>query len=721
MAVKRMQQRSGDGANQTLSSAKREIAKLCAFTLSTILPIAVGAEGFATASSARAISYEDLIGIVDLGVADGQMDCGKLSISPDGGYVAIQTRQAHSDTNTTEIRWRVVPILGGGIAADIGDGGAPIEFFTNGYRNGASIKENAQWSPDSQWIAYRAGHKGKIELRLSRKDGSARETLPGNPTDIQTFRWSPDGLRIFFTTAESDVDTSDAHNEAATGYYYDGRFIPVLSTRPIQDTSNQRLDAKGLRLYDLETRTERAASAREQDEYGLLLNGSVPDCFAKASRGRVSAWLERINGNKDVGLEQPFTVVASKGARGSRPTVCLPHECTGYIRGIWIDDAGTTVFFLRFTGERPYGSMGLYRWIIGSATVDEVLRTEDLLEGCTRVAVELICGHSSTTRPTELVRLDLGTGVITTLYDPNPHFRSILFGETTSLSWKDDAGVPGFGHLVKPVGYVPGRRYPLIVVQYRSRGFLRGGTGDEYPIHVFAANGFAVLSFSRPEDWDSLALAKSYEEAKAMGSVDEKDRRRVLSVLEAGIDELDREGIIDPHRVGITGMSDGAETANFALVNAPQRFAAAAVSSDWCNPLIYYLLGPKYQEELRRTLHLEDPMLPGSAAKWQRMSVSVGASKVLTPLLIQVADSELLPATQAFTELREFGKPAEMYVFPDEFHVKSQPVHRLSMYRRSVQWFQFWLQGIEDPNPINQGQYARWRSMRETAGHRSGQ
>ena len=411
---------------------------------------------------------------MDLEFPDRQMVCGKLSVSPDGGYVAIQTRQAHSDTNTTEIRWRVAPIRGAGMAADIGDGGAPIEFFTNGYRNGVSINENAQWSPDSQWIAYRAGHNGKIELRLSRKDGSARETLPGDPADIQTFRWSTDGGRIFFTIAESDVDTSDAHNEAATGYYYDGRFIPVLSTRPMQDTSSQRVDAKALRLYDLETRTERGASAREQDEYRLLLNNSDADCFARASRGRVSARLERINGNKDVGLEQPFTVVASKGGRRSRPTVCLPHECTGYIRGIWIDDTGTAAFFLRYTGARPYGSMSLYRWVIGAATVDEILRTEDLLEGCTRVAMELICGHSSTTKPTELVRLNLGTGIMTTLYDPNPIFRTILFGETTSLSWKDDAGVPGFGHLVKPIGYVPGRRYPLIVVQYRSsRVFAR--------------------------------------------------------------------------------------------------------------------------------------------------------------------------------------------------------------------------------------------------------
>jgi dipeptidyl aminopeptidase/acylaminoacyl peptidase len=704
-----------------MTVAKGGITKLCAFTLSTTLPIAVHAETLAPVSSTHAISYEDLIGVVDLGVPDGRMGCGKLAVSPNGDYVAVQTRQAHSDTNTTEIRWRVVPVRGAEIAADVGDGGTPIEFFTsNGYRSGTSLSEYAQWSPDSQRIAYRVGSSGKIELWLSRKDGSARQTLPGNPADIQAFQWSADGGRIFFTTAEAAVDT-DAHNETATGYYYDGRFIPVLSTRPIQETSRQNVDAKGLRLYDLETRTVRAASVHEQEEYKLLSNGSSADCSARASRGHVSARLERISGNKNVGLEQPLTVVASRGDRASRRIVCLLPECTGYISGIWMDELGTTAFFLRYTGARPYGSMSLYRWTIGTARVDNIFRTQDLLEGCTRVAMELICGHSSTTKPTELVRLNLGTGIMTTLYDPNPNFRDILFGETTALSWKDDAGVPGFGHLVKPIGYVPGRRYPLIVVQYRSRGFLRGGTGDEYPIHVLAANGFAVLSFSRPDDWESFALAKSYEEALAMGSVDEKDRRRVLSVLEAGIDELDHEGIIDPHRVGITGMSDGAETANFALVNAPQRFAAAAVSSDWCNPMIYYLLGPKYQEFLRQTLHFEDPMLPSSTAKWQRMSVSVNASRVRTPLLIQVADSELLPATQAFTELREFGKPVEMYVFPDEFHVKSQPVHRLSIYKRSVQWFQFWLEGIEDPNPISQGQYARWRSMREAAGLRSHQ
>src|SRR3546814_5155407 len=54
----------------------------------------------------------------------------------------------------------------------------------------------------------------------------------------------------------------------------------------------------------------------------------------------------------------------------------------------------------------------------------------------------------------------------------------------------------------------PSKPYPLVVVQYDTRGFLRGGTGDEYPIQALAASGFAVLSVSRPIDYaTSIARA----------------------------------------------------------------------------------------------------------------------------------------------------------------------------------------------------------------------
>lgn len=55
---------------------------------------------------------------------------------------------------------------------------------------------------------------------------------------------------------------------------------------------------------------------------------------------------------------------------------------------------------------------------------------------------------------------------------------------------------------------------------------------------------------------------------------------------------------------------------------------------------------------------------------------------------------------------------ADMYVFPDEPHIKFQPRHKLAAYERNVDWFRFWLQGYEDPNPAKRPQYARWRQMR---------
>src|SRR3546814_15978540 len=54
------------------------------------------------------------------------------------------------------------------------------------------------------------------------------------------------------------------------------------------------------------------------------------------------------------------------------------------------------------------------------------------------------------------------------------------------LNWLNAENVPFYGDLVYPVGYEPGRRYPMVIVQYRTKGFLRGGIGDEVPIQTLA-------------------------------------------------------------------------------------------------------------------------------------------------------------------------------------------------------------------------------------------
>lgn len=49
----------------------------------------------------------------------------------------------------------------------------------------------------------------------------------------------------------------------------------------------------------------------------------------------------------------------------------------------------------------------------------------------------------------------------------------------------------------------------------------------------------------------------------------------------------------------------------------------------------------------------------------------------------------------------------------DELHTINQPVHRYEIYERNLDWFRFWLQGEQDPDPAKAEQYKRWRELRK--------
>ena len=89
------------------------------------------------------------------------------------------------------------------------------------------------------------------------------------------------------------------------------------------------------------------------------------------------------------------------------------------------------------------------------------------------------------------------------------------------------------------------------------------------------------------------------------------------------------------------------------------------------------------------------------------------AAAIDTPLLMHLADREYLTAIDVFAALREQGQPVDMYVFPDEYHNKWQPLHRLAVYERNLDWFRFWLQDKEDPDPRKADQYSIWRKLRD--------
>lgn len=62
--------------------------------------------------------------------------------------------------------------------------------------------------------------------------------------------------------------------------------------------------------------------------------------------------------------------------------------------------------------------------------------------------------------------------------------------------------------------------------------------------------------------------------------------------------------------------------------------------------------------------------------------------------------------------LSDAGLPHDVYVFPDETYLKWQPAHIEAIMSRNLDWFRFWLQDHEDPDPARAEQCRRWRELR---------
>jgi hypothetical protein len=103
----------------------------------------------------------------------------------------------------------------------------------------------------------------------------------------------------------------------------------------------------------------------------------------------------------------------------------------------------------------------------------------------------------------------------------------------------------------------------------------------------------------------------------------------------------------------------------------------------------------------------------GSGLKtWIDRAPGFTMDRVSTPQLVMHFGQHLLP-WEEFVASRHLRRPAEFVLFPDAEHNPVRPTERLAVKQQTVDWFRFWLQDYEDPNPTKAAQYARWHRLRE--------
>lgn len=688
----------------------RPVAAAVALLLSAGVQWPIGSlADTASEQPTQTISADDLAAVADL---DG------MTISPDGRWAAFQVRRPVPDQNRYQMDWYVAPTAGGQ-ARRLADAGNPILPTVAGERfNGFISAPPPIWSQDSRWLVYLRKEAGRTQLWRADRQFSRVEQLTHAAGDVNNAVFSRDGSKLFFEMRMSreQMDAALAE-ESQSGALFDERFYATYSQNPVAPSRDILQSATSLWAYDLANDQQRQATEQERQEFTTLRQplrsappNSLPPLAARSANGLL-AWTEARDPDQQ-GVIPPMTIVARLHGADA-PTICTAAACASQrFKGLWWRNEQELIFLRR---EGPSSAdTALYAWRPQDGTLRLILRTPDLLAEpplngtCDIGQGQLICISESPSYPDRLIAIDLDTGTREVLYDPNPDFARFNLGPAPQrIDVRTPSGAETFGYLVLPPSGRAHERLPLIIVTYRCSGFLRGGTGNEYPIFPFAAERFAVLCLDLPTFDDSKLARLSIEDydAWARGPGD-PIKHRVQDCIDSAVQQLAAAGIIDPNRVGLTGLSFGAEAVNFAMFRMP-TLAAAIASGGEIGPSSAYF----YSEGGRSSLRAWGLGSPFSE-RWRALSLTLNAERARAPLLLNVPDRELLFALPVVVALEDAERPVEMHVFQNEYHIKWQPQHRLAIYQRNIDWMNFWIMGREDANPAKQSQYERWRAIR---------
>jgi dipeptidyl aminopeptidase/acylaminoacyl peptidase len=654
------------------------------------------------------------------------VDLSSPAISPDGRWVAFRQEQASVDRNAYATAWYVQALDGGAPPVRVADAGDALRGLF-----GETLFEPPSWSPDGRWIYYRALVDGAVQVWRAARDGSHAEAVTHDDADVVSFALGADGRDLLYTVGPSREATARAEQaEADRGVRID-RTVPLGEGVFRAAYVNGRLaderyignwvELGGLLeaepkldwVVDLVSGARRAAT--EQDRRAFV--DALPVTMLKAAGGSDPRSDLRTRSSRDGAIA--FLRRTGAGAAllvARRPEldvtiVCPDPVCAkaSILALAWRPGRDEVVFTVR---DRTSGSQILYDWDVSGGTVRGIAGDAGLFgggrdlnpgESCALSADRAACVVASADTPPHLERIDLQDGTRLVLYQPNLALIAARGQRTQPLIWTAADGQVFTGVFFPPESAPGAGPAPLFISYYSCGGYLRGGLGDEWPLASFAGAGIAALCIQMPASDGSKpgAAVANY--------------RTALSGVTSAIDLLSRRGLVDPARVGMGGLSFGSEVVMWVMDHS-NLLAAASVATPVMTPTYYrlhQLMGPNFTDTLRRNWGLGGP--GETPAVWKMLSPAFNLDRLQAPLLMQMPEQEYLNGLDYIAPLAGSSTPSELYVFPNEPHLKFQPRHLLAIGDRNLDWFRFWLQGYVDPDPAKADQYQRWGVMRARA------
>ncbi len=659
------------------------------------------------ASTKRAFTIRDLYRVRSV---------GDPAISPDGRRIALRVSSFDLEAGKANSDVYLIHADGTGVrrlTTAPGSDGHPF------------------WSPDGEWLYFVSRRDGSAQIRRIRPDGGESEAVTDFAPGVQDPRIGPDGRTLFFVSQvfpecgsdsdcnrrlREDIDDGPVHAHLADDLFYrhwafwrDGRRFHVIAydadRGEYRDLTPGPMDLPmyvtgGSAGYDVSPDGREICVAgnpdpnwwetTNKDLFVVSVDGGERTNITDANEaydgnpryspdGRYIAYLRQ----EVPGYESDRFRLALYDRRSGRHEV-LTEVFDNWVEDFaWAPDSKSLFFIAAEEGARP-----VYRVDVRSRRIRPVveLRHIDAFD----VSPDgrwLAIARRSVAEPREIWRCTTSGRKVRRLTTFNRALEDSVDLRPAEEMWIDAPnGARIHTFVVKPHGFDPSKRYPLILN-------VHGGPQSQWTDafrgdwQVYPGAGY-VVAFCNPHGSTGYGQAFTRAISRDWGG-------KVYEDIMAVTDALAELPWVDEDRMGAMGWSYGGYMMMWLEGHTTRFRAIAAMMGVYDLPAMWGATEELWfpQFDLGGT--------PWESDDYRRWSPHEYAQNFTTPCLVITGEKDFrVPYTQSlefFTALRKRGVPARLIVFENDGHwpswVQSMPVY----YNAHLEWFHRWLGGGPAP------------------------